>query len=86
MKFSNKSLDSATWTAPLVVYLADGTPILGTLNLQFTGTGKIFSDGIYHVRDAVVQGTIFVDMNGNGGVDEGELLDLSNYWARLRGW
>jgi hypothetical protein len=82
--FSNKPLESATWTAPLYVYLPNGTPLLGTLHLQFTGTGKSFADGSYQARNATVAGTIFVDMNGNGTVDAGELLDLSNYWARLR--
>src|SRR5262245_486436 len=82
--FSNKPLESATWTAPLYVYLSDGTPLQGTLHLQFTGTGKSYTDGPYQARNATVAGTIFVDMNGNGTVDVGELLDLSNYWAKLR--
>jgi hypothetical protein len=84
VKFSSQPLASATWNAPLYVYLSDGTPLLGSLNLQFTGTGKSYADGSYTARHATVAGTIFVDMNGNGKVDAGELLDLSNYSATLR--
>ena len=88
VSFSTKRLESATWTAPMVVYVGSDVenPILGTFDVEFTGTGTVFRDTYGWTRLAVAEGTIFLDLNRNDTVDEGELLDLTHYWARLSGW